>query len=142
LRDPNMVLFQFDWHNNIKTTIIQVIFDHCFVAIYTFPAYQRDKYIAALCQFFTSIKIEMAQGASKSIWLARLTPHGWLEKKNIHAIKAAIPEARTPVPESMQQSFTIPLAVQADGFFQSPNRILDDKLYLRDDIYLLDSRFF
>lgn len=148
--DIHRKLFIFDDKLPIKRSIINAIFEHCLVTICTFFTVKDDnkhleEYMATLCQFFTHIRIEVGQGSSKRFWFGRVVPYGWLRKEQIE-------QNGTKTGRSNENIFTIseitpydlPLynKFQRDGFFLSLKRILDDKLYLRDDIYLLDSRFF
>ena len=130
------ILFQVDVKTPIRTYIIELIFKQCILSIITLMSLdgikEAGEYIVTLCEFFTHIKLEIGQGERKMIWFSRTMTLGWINKR----ISSG--------PDTFQVTDFLPEfnKIQRDGFFLSLKRLLDDQLYLRGDIVLLDSRFF
>lgn len=156
------LIFVADSSIPIKTSIINAIFEHCLISIYTFrindnkDGIRTKEYIVSLCQFFNHIKIEIGQGVIKNFWFGRVTPHGWIKKVEITTHRKKVDSKNREDIKSFDLDFDLDLfdtityhdivdryrKIQQDGFFQSLKRVLDDKLYLREDMFLLDSRYF
>jgi hypothetical protein len=144
-RDYNFTLVNFDIPFEVKRETVRIIFMQCLIAIQSFARILGSEavheYIITLTQFFTQIKILVTPGASRIFWIGRLTPHGWIDTSN--------PKVTRPLPRSHNQFFMERVWIDdatvrkfQDGFFASLRRNLDDDLYLKDDIYLLDPRYF